>query len=274
MSQQKQTSLVFTELDKGGKIAHLTLNRPEQANAFSAQMMEEITQHAIHLSTLNDLRIVILSGSGKHFSAGADLAWMKQSAELSYEQNIEDAAKLRKMFESLVAIDCPKIAVVRGAVYGGALGLIACCDFAIADETSKFCLSEAKLGLVPAVIAPYLLRKMNPGQLRRMALTSRAFDVNDAKQFGLIEIISPDLGDSLYEEVKSLLSCGPEAQRSINRLFDSLRLKNYAQCDDTVQTIAKARSGQEGQEGLKSFFAKNAAAWVRSIKHSDIQDKI
>ncbi len=274
MSQSDQTVLSFTNLEKDGRIAHLTLNRPEQANAFSAQMMDEITRHATALSTMTDIRTVIISGAGKHFSAGADLAWMKQAADLTYEQNIEDAIKLRKMFESIVAIDAPKIAVIRGAVYGGAVGLVACCDFAIADENSKFCLSEAKLGLLPAVIAPYLMRKMNPGQLRRMALTSRAFGVNDAKQFGLIEIVTSELDDAVYDEVKSLLGCGPEAQKAINRLFESLRAKSFSQCDETVQAIAKARTGREGQEGLRSFFSKSTAPWVRSVKHADIQEKL
>jgi methylglutaconyl-CoA hydratase len=152
--------------------------------------------------------------------------------------------------------------------------MVACCDFAMADESSKFCLSEARLGLLPAVIAPYLLRKMNPGQLRRMALTSRPFDVNDAKQFGLIEVATTDLDDAVHEEVKALLACGPEAQKAINRLFDTLRLNNYSQCEDTVQAIAKARTGKEGQAGLQSFFNKATPPWVRSVKHSDIQEKL
>ncbi len=274
MSQQNQTRLEYTVLEHGGRIAHLILNRPDQANAFSAQMMEEITEHAVTLSTLSDVRVVILSGSGKHFSAGADLSWMKSSSELNYEANIDDAARLRKMFEALISLECPKVAAIRGAVYGGAVGMVACCDFAIADESSKFCLSEARLGLLPAVIAPYLLRKMNPGQLRRLALTSRPFDVNDAKQFGLIEVATSDLDDSVHEEVKTLLSCGPEAQKAINRLFDSLRNHNNLQSDETVQAIAKARTSAEGQAGLKCFFSKTSAPWIRSVKHSDIQEKL
>jgi methylglutaconyl-CoA hydratase len=135
-------------------------------------------------------------------------------------------------------------------------------------------LSEARLGLLPAVIAPYLLRKLTSGQLRRLALTSRAFDVNEAKDYGLIEVSTSDLDDSLFEEVKGLLSCGPEAQRSINRLFDQLRLKQNSQCDETVQAIAKARTSPEGQDGLQSFFAKTKASWVRSVRHADLQEKI
>lgn len=265
MSETRHTKTESKDLDGGGRVLTLWLNRPEQANAFSAQMMEEISDQIARVKNENDVRVFVVRGSGKHFSAGADLGWMQASAQLSYDENLRDAGRLRSMFESLVSLEIPKIAVISGAVYGGAVGLVACCDYALAHESAKFCLSEAKLGLLPAVIAPYLMRKMNPGQLRRLALTSSVFTAVDAKAFGLIEIVSHDTEAALHAELNSLLACGPEAQKAINRLFEQLRSKNNIQCDDTVQAIAKARTGDEGQQGLKSFFTKTAPPWIRTI---------
>lgn len=265
MTDSLHTKLEYTALSGGGRVARLILNRPDQANAFSSQMMDEITSHVLKLKTEADVRLLVLSGAGKHFSAGADLGWMQAAAKLSYDENLRDAAKLRSMFEGLVALDIPKIAAITGAVYGGAVGLVACCDFALAQENAKFCLSEAKLGLLPAVIAPYLLRKMIPGQLRRMALTSKVFTAVEAQEYGLIEVVTPDVEATLNVEVNAALACGPEAQRAINRLFETLRSKGNPQSDETVEAISKARTGNEGQAGLSSFFVKSTAPWVRTI---------
>jgi methylglutaconyl-CoA hydratase len=263
------TKIRFTSMPGGERVATLVLNRPDQANAFSAQMMEEITSHAASLKTQKDVRILVITGAGKHFSAGADLGWMQASAKLSFEENIRDAERLRAMFESLATLEIPKVAAVSGAVYGGAVGLVACCDFAVASPSAKFCLSEAKLGLLPAVIAPYLMRKMKAGQLRRLALTGAVFSGAEAKEYGLLEVISGenpgDLDLAVHKEINGLLGCGPAAQKSILSLFDTLRTKNHAQCDDTVQAISKARTGAEGQAGLGSFFSKEAPPWARSL---------
>ena len=264
------TTLSFTSLKGGGRTAKLLLNRPDQANAFSAQMMDEISAHVATLKAQNDVRVLVVTGSGKHFSAGADLGWMQSSAKLSFAENLRDAERLRSMFEALANLEIPKIAAIRGAVYGGAVGLVACCDFAVADSAAKFCLSEAKLGLLPAVIAPYLLRKMKLGQLRRLALSGTVFTANEAKDFGLIELICANQGDddleqAVKKEINALLACGPEAQKSILRLFESLRSKGNPQSEDTVEAISKARTGAEGQAGLGSFFSKVAPPWSRSL---------
>ena len=265
MTASNQTKLEFQTLDGGGRVATLTLNRPDQANAFSGQMMDEITAHIKAVKSQSDIRVLILTGAGKHFSAGADLHWMQASARLSYDENLRDAGRLRSMFEEIVSLGIPKVAALSGASYGGAVGLVACCDFAIATENAKFCLSEAKLGLLPAVIAPYLLRKMRPGQLRRLALTGKVFDASEARDFGLVEVVTNDLETSVKAEVNALLTCGPDAQRSINSLFETLRANHNAQCDETVQAISRARTGAEGQAGLGSFFGKSAPPWTRVI---------
>jgi methylglutaconyl-CoA hydratase len=267
------TTLSFTSLTGGGRVAKLLLNRPDHANAFSAQMMDEITAHVATLKAQGDVRVLVVSGAGKHFSAGADLAWMQASAKLSLAENLKDAERLRSMFEALSTLGIPKIAAIRGAVYGGAVGLVACCDFAVAHPSAKFCLSEAKLGLLPAVIAPYLLRKIKIGQLRRLALTGIVFSGLDAKEFGLIEVISgpqegpssDDLEVAVNTEINALLACGPEAQKALLQLLEELRSKGNPQADETIHAIAKARTGAEGQAGLGSFFSKTPPPWTRSL---------
>ena len=264
MTEAAHTQLKFTALDGGDEIATLLLNRPSQANAFSAQMMDEITMHLLSLKERAGLRALVITGAGKHFSAGADLEWMRSSAKLSFDENIKDATRLRSMFEALVGLSIPKIAAIKGAVYGGAVGLVACCDFAVALESAKFCLSETKLGLLPAVIAPYLARKMRPGQLRRAALTARVFDAHEAKDIGLVEVVASDLDAAVLTEMNALLACGPAAQKSVNELFETLRDRSNVQCDETVQAIAKARTGSEGQAGLAAFFEKSVPMWVKT----------
>ncbi len=272
-SDKFHTTLSFVSLRGGGQTAKLLLNRPDHANAFSAQMMDEITAHVVTLKAATDVRVLVVTGAGKHFSAGADLAWMQASAKLSLAENLKDAERLRSMFEALASLDIPKIAAIRGAVYGGAVGLVACCDFAVAHPTAKFCLSEAKLGLLPAVIAPYLLRKIKIGQLRRLALSGLVFNASDAKEFGLLEVISgpqdgpssDDLELAVNNEINALLACGPQAQKAIIQLLEGLRSQGNPQGDETIQAISKARTGAEGQAGLGSFFSKTPPPWTRSL---------
>lgn len=265
MSSQAHTLLNFINLSEGGRIARLRLNRAEQANAFSAQMLTEITQHVRALHRERDVRALVISGEGKHFSAGADLNWMKASATLSLDENLKDASKLKDMFEAIVSLEIPKVAVTHGAAYGGAVGLLACCDFVIAETSSRFCLSEAKLGLLPAVIAPYLLRKMKYGVLKRLALTGQVFTAAEAKEAGLIEILTDEPEERLKQELNALLSCGPLAQVAINHLFEGLRQQGFQQSDETVAAISKARTSSEGQAGLQSFFAKTEPPWLRRL---------
>ena len=269
------TKLEFYKVrdDQGGEtIAALILSRPEHANAFSAQMMDEIKFHVETVGRQAGCRALIITGAGKHFSGGADLAWMQASAKLSYNENVKDSSRLATMFEAVANLPLPKVALVRGAVYGGALGLIAACDFAIAHEAAKFCLSEAKLGLLPAVISPYLARKMNPGQLKRHALTGRVFLAPEAKLFGLIECIAgEDFEQVVQTELNALLNCSPEAQKAINRLFATLRQRKFEQIDETVDAIATARTGKEGQAGLAAFFDKKPAPWLTTIPDASLK---
>ncbi|MCX6117091.1 MAG: enoyl-CoA hydratase-related protein [Proteobacteria bacterium] len=252
-------------------VAVLRLNRPDFANAFSATMMKEITDFVGQVERNANCRALILMGVGKHFSAGADLKWMKESAGLSYSENLKDSSQLLAMFESIANLKIPTVALVRGAAYGGAVGLIACCDYALAHEDAKFCLSEVKLGLLPAVISPYLLRKMKIGSLNRFSLTARVFNAQEAKESGLVEIVaSSDLDEKLGEEVAQLLACSPMAQGSIKVLFNHLRNTSFQQSDETVNAIAKARTSVDGQAGLQAFFNKTSAPWFVKLPHQSL----
>lgn len=274
MNSERHTKLDFYTLEKSEQsasecsIASLVLCRSEQSNAFSEQMLEEITSHAATVAKRSDCRALVVSGAGRHFSAGADLTWMQKSAKLSYEENIDDAKKLSTMFEAIANLSIPTIAVAKGAVFGGGVGLVAVCAYAIAHTDTKFCLSETRLGLLPAVILPYLARKMQVGPLRRLALTARTFTASEALQYGLIEVIATDdLDETLREDLKHLLACGPEAQKAFLQLLVLLKGNGLAQCDETVHAIATARTSQEGQTGLAGFFAKTPAPWV--VKYPD-----
>ena len=265
------TSWTTLDLDDRGtsKAGVLILDRPDTANAFSGAMLDAITETIRNAVSDPSLRFLIISGRGKHFCAGADLGWMQESARLSHQANLTDAARLTNMFEAVANFPRPTIALVRGAAYGGAVGLIACCDIVIATETSRFCLSEAKLGLIPAVIMPYLARRFSPGPLRRAALTSRVFDAQEAKTAGLVDVVveGGDLDDALRTEIKHVLEAGPIAQSAVKKLLDQVREQSGRQGDYTAQAIASARTGSEGQAGLKAFFSKSPSPWV--IKISD-----
>lgn len=254
--------------DEGkNKAIALLLDRPAAANALSEDMLDALTAE-LNKATVESkkdpaIRCLIVAGRGRHFCAGADLGWMKQSAALSHAENLADASRLTAVFEALANFPRPTISVVRGAAYGGAVGLVACCDIVIAEETSKFCLSEARLGLIPAVIMPYLARRIAPGFLRRAALTSRVITAEEAQSSGLIDVItaSTEVDEALRAELDLVLQAGPSAQASVKELIEKVRMNKGTQGEYTAQAIAAARTGPEGQAGLAAFFSKAPAPW-------------
>jgi methylglutaconyl-CoA hydratase len=251
----------------GNAVGHLVLNRPDQANALTAPMMDEIVATLRWVSDKKPFRALIISGKGRHFCGGADLTWMQAAAGLTHEENVQDAAKLTALFEMLGGLAIPTIAVVRGSAFGGAVGLAAACDIVIASTTAKFCLSEAKLGLLPAVIAPYLGRRMHLAHLRRYALTARVFPASDGLSIGLVDVLAQeaDLATALQQELELLLHCGPEAQKRIKTLFTQLQRSGWSQSEITQQAIAAARTSAEGQAGLNAFFKKTPAPWCAKL---------
>ncbi|QSX32762.1 enoyl-CoA hydratase/isomerase family protein [Shewanella avicenniae] len=253
---------LLMETDTRG-ICRLTLNRSQSANALDEQLISDLIDALEHLATLRDCRVLLLQGAGKHFSAGADLGWMQRQAQMDYDANVEDAARLAKLMQVLDEFPKPTIALVQGAAYGGALGLICCCDIVLAAESARFCLSEVKLGLIPAVISPYVNRSIGMRQLRRYALSAEVIDAFTALQLGLVHQLASELDHSAAKLIDAILQGSPEAQRQCKSLLAKVNDKSF---DDslrilTARAIADARSSSEAHEGMSAFFEKRAASW-------------
>ena len=253
------------EINAGG-IATLWLNRPEKNNAFNAEMIAELLRALSEIQMNDELRFLILRGRGKHFSAGADLSWMQACAQLDYDANLNDARELGQLMASLAQLKVPTLAVVQGAAFGGALGLISCCDIAIGTEDSLFSLSEVRIGLLPAVISPYVAQAIGPRAARRYALTAERFDGKRAQQLGLLAETYPaaDLESELHGWIANLLLNSPQAMRATKALMQQVKhgdltpdLRSY-----TESAIASIRVSKEGQEGLSAFLDKRKPQWL------------
>ncbi len=253
------------------RIATLVINRHEAANSFSGELLVQLKKLLDEVQKDSTVRALLLQGSGKHFSAGADLHWMKQAAQLDYAGNVQEAEKLTAMFEALANLRVPTIAVAKGAAFGGAVGLIAACDYAVALDNARFCLSEVKIGLLPAVILPYLGRKMHPGALKRLALTARVFNAEDALSVGLVQAVTPADGieNLLHDELNLVLSASPEAQSASKTLYQTVEARSWAQGPETVEAIARTRASTMGQAGLSAFFQKIDPVWLRRVPRSE-----
>ncbi|MDK2594169.1 enoyl-CoA hydratase-related protein [Pseudoalteromonas obscura] len=244
------------------KVAILELSRPEKHNAFNAEIIAELIKTIEYANEL-EIRALVLKTQGKHFSAGADLAWMKSMADNNYEENVADSLELAKLMQVLATSPHPTLCLVQGAAFGGALGLIACCDIAVATANAKFCLSEVKLGLIPAVISPYVIKAIGERQARRYFLTAEVFEANKALELGLIHDISEDLEQSEEYFIEQLLNNGPVAVKSAKSLINEVAGKYIDEglITHTAKRIAEIRVSDEGQEGLSAFFDKRAPNW-------------
>lgn len=249
-------------------VMQIWLNRPERRNAFDAGIIAELTQALATARDTPEVRLVLLRGEGAHFSAGADLGWMKSTAQMSAEANRQDAQALAELLYRLDDLPKPTLVCVQGAVYGGAVGLVAACDIALAIPHTRFCLSEVRLGLAPAVISPFVVRAIGQRQARRYCLSAEEFPAEDALALGMIhEIIEPDIFEErLAQVIHTLLQNGPEAMAACKAILhqvahetDPQQLRNY-----TADQIARLRTGAEGQEGLAAFFEKRAPHWRTS----------
>lgn len=253
------------DINKQG-IATLTLDRPECHNAFNAQLIRDLTHSFSELDANPSVRAVILQGKGKCFSAGADLHWMQDSRDFSLEDNLNDALELAELMKRLDNLSKPSIAVVNGAAFGGALGLIACCDIAIATDKAKFCFSEVKLGLVPAVISPYILRAIGIRQARRFVLTAETFNAQQAHAMSFIhELVAPeDIDQTLDHYCQQIIKNGPEALLASKQLLQKVAFRQLDEdiFRETAMLIAKVRVSDEAQAGLAAFFAKQTPYWI------------
>lgn len=258
---------LLTKIENG--VATLTLNRPDVHNAFDDVLINDIINALDSIEHNEQIRVVVLTSNGKHFSAGADLAWMKRMAELNEAQNREDAQALAELMYKLNGLNKPTIALVNGAAYGGAVGLIACCDMAIATQRSRFCLSEVKIGLSPAVISPFVVRAIGERQARRFFLSAEVFDAQQAERFELIHqlVESEDELTRVAETlIQTLLQNSPQAVGKTKQLIQTVSGAALDQStrDYTVKLIAGIRVSEEGQEGLGSFLEKRQPKWQKA----------
>jgi methylglutaconyl-CoA hydratase len=230
----------------------VTLAKPDRRNAFDAALIRELTQA---FTDVGDARAVVLAGEGESFCAGADVEWQRSAIDLSYEENIEDALRLFRMCEAIDTCPAPVVARVQGYALGGGSGLVACADVAIAARDATFGFSEVKLGIIPAVISPFVLPKIG-ANARRYFLTGERFDADTALRIGLAHELADDLDDAVDRVVGELLSSGPEAVREAKRL-----IRERPGGEEAAQTAASLRSGDEGQEGLRAFLEKRTPGW-------------
>jgi methylglutaconyl-CoA hydratase len=252
-------------VEKREQVAFVTLNRPQIRNAFDEALIADLAAALVELDADAAVRAVVLGGAGSAFCAGADLNWMKRMAGYGYEQNLADARALAAMLKTLDRMAKPTIARVHGPAFAGGVGLVAACDIAVGTPDAKFCLSEAKLGLSPATISPYVVRAMGEKAARRYFLTAEVFDANEAYRMGLLSMVSaPEKLDAdIGELLKHLTQGGPQALAKIKdliRLVSSGEVDD-AMIDDTAQRIAEIRVSPEGKEGIASFLEKRRPAW-------------
>lgn len=258
---------ILTHIDAQG-VATLTMNRPELHNAFDDRLIADLTVALRRLDADKQVRVVLLAGSGRSFSAGADLNWMRRMADYSREENLSDATLLAGLMQTLNALSKPTIALVQGAAYGGGVGLVACCDLAIATERATFCLSEVKLGLMPAVISPYVVAAMGPRVCRRYFLTAEPFNAGEALRLGLVhEVVEDDasLGVRGTELAGLLVKNGPGAMAAAKTLIAAVagRFPDEELIADTAGRIADQRASAEGREGVSAFLEKRTPGWVK-----------
>ena len=250
----------------GGKVCHVTLNRPDVRNAFNAELIAALAKTFEELSLLDDLRVIVLGANGKAFCAGADLNWMRAMADFSWEQNQADAKKLADMLWTLYQCPVPIVGRVQGDCYAGGMGLAAVCDVLLASDNVTFCLSEARLGLSPATISPYVVRAMGEQAARRYFVTAERFSATQAHAMGLVHEVcgAEELDAKVAQMVEALAANGPQAVRACKKLVRDVAgipldepLRN-----ETARRIADIRASSEGKEGLQSFLQKRKPGWL------------
>ncbi len=248
------------------RVAQITLDNPDKRNAFDDTIIASLTEAFEKAGNDDSVRIVVLQATGKHFSAGADLNWMRAMGKLDAQQNRDDALKLARLMQAIDQCPKPVIARVQGAAFGGALGLICAADMAVAADNARFCLSEVKLGIVPAVISPYVVRAMGARQANRYFMTAEVIPASKAVALGLAHEVVPEseLDEAVSNLITALLSAGSRAQIEARNLIARVSDGpiDQSMLNDTANLIARLRTGEEGQEGLSAFLEKRTANWI------------
>ncbi|HET7569757.1 MAG TPA: enoyl-CoA hydratase-related protein [Gammaproteobacteria bacterium] len=265
------TDSVLKQINSRG-IATLTLNRPNIHNAFDDALIAQLTEYLAELNGRDDIRAVVLTGAGKSFSAGADLNWMRGMAAASEQENREDSLRLAALMRTLNFLSKPTIARVNGAAFGGGVGLVACCDIAIGIEGAKFALSEVKLGLVPAVIAPYVVAAIGARHARRLFISGEVIYAAEAARLGLLHHFVPagELDDAVDRSLHYLAKGGPVAQREAKQLALAMAGMTEPRAQQTdaanAELIARLRVSEEGQRGISAFLDKRPPSWDKQAK--------
>ncbi|MGK9231366.1 enoyl-CoA hydratase/isomerase family protein [Inquilinus limosus] len=256
-------SAVRIEIEDG--VGTVVMDRPDRHNAFDEHVIADLTAAFARFGADDSVRAVVLRGAGKSFSAGADLDWMRRMAAYDEAANLADARALAALMRTIDMLPKPTVALVHGAAYGGGVGLVACCDIAIATEAASFSLSEVKLGLIPAVISPYVVRAIGDRAARRYFLTAERFDAVEARRLGLVhELVA---GDGLEEAARQVMAAlrgnGPAAVRAAKDLIAAVAGRPPAEVEeDCARRIAAIRAGEEGREGVAAFLEKRKPSWL------------
>ncbi len=248
-------------------VATITLDRPDVRNAFNDEVIAELTQAFADVGARDDVRCVVLAAQGPAFCAGADLNWMRRMADYTRDENLADAGKLAAMLHTIYACPKPVIARVQGDVYAGGMGLVAACDMVVSVDTAHYCLSEVKLGLIPATIAPYVIRALGARASHRYFLTAERFNAQEAHRLGFVHTLVDSveaLDAQVAELAKALCSASPAAVKACKRLVQDVAEREITQAliDQTVAGIADIRASAEGKEGVQSFLQKRKPNWL------------
>jgi len=252
-------------LTRDGSVARLRLNRPEVHNAFDDALVAELTRAAGELARDPAVRVTVLAGEGKSFCAGADVHWMQRMVGYTFDENVADSGRLGAMLRALDAIPHPVVCRVHGAALGGGVGLLSACDLVVSAGDAVFGLSEVRLGILPAVISPFVLRRLSHAVGRALFLTGERFGAERALAIGLVDRVCPPeaLDETVREVVDQLLQGGPRAQARVKDLIPRVYGRTPGEAADlTARTNAEARAGDEGQDGLKAFLEKRKPSWI------------
>lgn len=264
---QKAVGMALARLtrERDGRVARVTLNRPEVRNAFNAELIAELSRTFAELDVAPDVRAVVLDGEGKVFSAGADITWMRASLQLSEEENRLDAASLSDMYRAIDRCSKPVITRVHGAAIAGASGLCSVSDIVVAAEDAVFGFTEAKLGIIPAVISPFVLAKIGMSNARALFLTGERFGAKRAQEIGLVHYVvpEPELDDAISRVIDELWTASPSAVAAAKRTLRAIGAATYDESRElSARAIAAQRVSPEGQEGLRAFLERRKPSWV------------
>ncbi|HLO90725.1 MAG TPA: enoyl-CoA hydratase-related protein [Lentimicrobium sp.] len=255
------------EIEYTDQVATIWLNRPDIRNAFNEVMISELIVAFNKASAKDNIKVIILRGKGKTFCAGADLNWMRDVAKYSYEENLKESLQLSECFSTIYNCHIPTIAVIHGAAIGGANGLLAACDIAICDDQTVFSLSEVKIGIVPACISPFVIKRVGEFGAKELMLTGRRINGKEAEWFRLVNksLPSSDLDDYLDKMIEMLLTSGPKAVGHCKILIDQVsnKITLHEALTYTAKMIAEIRSSEEGQEGMAAFLEKRKPNWIK-----------